>query len=259
MRRFTSTARPHPLDRRVLACARRVAATEHARAHGRHEEFHRVVFREFYGEGRDISRWEILRAAAREVGLDPDAMQREVESGAYTALVEELMAEARTLGIDGVPTYILDGKYAIVGAQPYAAFERALACSGPSSVDETRPPRQFLVRDSSGSTVARASLEPLQRRRSGQAIVSTHLVSLHRQPDEAEISSEALSALYGLTSSEARVAAAAIAAHSINDLAARLCLSRNTVKTQVSSLYRKLGTAEREGAVSLLERAGFFG
>ena len=44
-------------------------ATEHARAHGRHEEFHRVVFRQFYGEGRDISRWEILRAAAREVGL----------------------------------------------------------------------------------------------------------------------------------------------------------------------------------------------
>jgi len=105
-------------------------ATEHARAHGRHEEFHRVVFRQFYGEGRDISRWEILRAAAREVGLDPDAMQREVESGAYTALVEELMAEARTLGIDGVPTYILDGKYAIVGAQPYAAFERALARLG---------------------------------------------------------------------------------------------------------------------------------
>ncbi len=119
------------------------------------------------------------------------------------------------------------------------AFERALACSGPSSVDETRPPRQFLVRDSSGSTVARASLEPLQRRRSGQAIVSTHLVSLHRQPDEAEISSEALSALYGLTSSEARVAAAAIAAHSINDLAARLCLSRNTVKTHLQSVFRK--------------------
>jgi DNA-binding CsgD family transcriptional regulator len=119
------------------------------------------------------------------------------------------------------------------------AFERALAQSGPEPSDDATVPRQFLVRDSAGSTVARASVEPLQRRRSGQAIVSTHLVSLHRQPDVAEVSAGSLSALYGLTSSEARVAAAAIAARSVDDLASRLELSRNTVKTHLKSVFRK--------------------
>jgi len=119
------------------------------------------------------------------------------------------------------------------------AFERALAQSGPELRDDATVPLQFLVRDSAGSTVARASVEPLQRRRSGQAIVSTHLVSLHRQPDVAEVSAGSLSALYGLTTSEARVAAAAIAARSIDDLASRLELSRNTVKTHLKSVFRK--------------------
>jgi predicted DsbA family dithiol-disulfide isomerase len=102
-------------------------ATEYARALGKHLEFHRVVFRLYYAEGQDISHWDILRAAALETGLDPDEMQREVEDGHYTQLVEDQMAVAQELGISGVPTYILDDKYAIVGAQPYEAFQRVVA------------------------------------------------------------------------------------------------------------------------------------
>jgi DNA-binding CsgD family transcriptional regulator len=119
------------------------------------------------------------------------------------------------------------------------AFERALAQSSPELRDDATVPRQFLVRDCAGATVARAAVEPLQRCRSGPAIVSTHLVSLYRQPDVAEVSAGSLSALYGLTTSEARVAAAAIAARSIDDLASRLELSRNTVKTHLKSVFRK--------------------
>ncbi len=102
-------------------------ATEYARQHGKGEEFHRVVFRQFYGEGQDISRWDVLRVAAGEVGLDPDAMQREVEEGRYRAEVEAQIAEAHALGITGVPTYILNDRYAIVGAQPYGVFRQSLA------------------------------------------------------------------------------------------------------------------------------------
>jgi len=72
------------------------------------------------------------------------------------------------------------------------AFERALALSGPSWFDDDCAPRQFLVRDSTGSIMARASLEPLQRRRSGTGIVATHLVSLHRQPQSARVSADSL-------------------------------------------------------------------
>ena len=102
-------------------------ATEFAREHGKGEAFHRVVFRQFYGEGKDISRWDVLQAAAKEVGLDSDAMLREVEEGRYRAEVEAQLAEAHALGITGVPTYILNDRYAIVGAQPYEAFHQVMA------------------------------------------------------------------------------------------------------------------------------------
>jgi len=102
-------------------------ATEYARQHGKADEFHRVVFRKVYADGLDISQWDVLGDAAREVGLDADEMQREVESGTYTAEVETQVKQAYQIGVSGVPTYVINNRYAIVGAQPYEAFKNALA------------------------------------------------------------------------------------------------------------------------------------
>jgi predicted DsbA family dithiol-disulfide isomerase len=101
-------------------------ATEYAREHSKGNEFHKVVFRKVYAEEQDPSQWEVLRAAAQEAGLDADEMQREVESGKYTALVEEQVRRAYQIGVTGVPTYVINNRYAIVGAQPYEVFQSAL-------------------------------------------------------------------------------------------------------------------------------------
>ncbi len=101
-------------------------ATEYARDQGKADAFHRVVFRKYYGEGQNIGDWQVLRDAAEEVGLDPDEMQREVQSGAYREILDQHIADAHALGITGVPTYIIDDRYAIVGAQPYEVFQQAL-------------------------------------------------------------------------------------------------------------------------------------
>ena len=111
---------------RILNTRRAHEAAEYAGEHGKGEAFHRTVFRKVYGEGQDISRWEVLRAAAEEVGLSADALQSEVESGKYISSVEEQIAEAHALGITGVPTYILNDRYAIVGAQPYDVFRQVI-------------------------------------------------------------------------------------------------------------------------------------
>lgn len=101
-------------------------ATEYARERGKANEFHNIVFRKVYAEGRDPSQWEILRSAAEEVGLDANEMQREVGNGKYTANVEEQVRWAYQIGVMGVPTYVINDRYAIVGAQPYEAFRNAL-------------------------------------------------------------------------------------------------------------------------------------
>ena len=101
-------------------------ATEYARERGRGNEFHRTVFQKVYAEGQDPSQWSVLRAAAEEVGLDADEMQREVESEKYTANVADQVRWAYQIGVTGVPTYVINDQYAIVGAQPYEVFKSAL-------------------------------------------------------------------------------------------------------------------------------------
>jgi predicted DsbA family dithiol-disulfide isomerase len=101
-------------------------ATEYAREHGKVEEFHKVVFRMVYAEGKDPSQWDVLRSAAQEVGLDGEAMQKAVESETYKANVEEQVRWAYQIGVTGVPTYVINDRYAIVGAQPYEVFKNAL-------------------------------------------------------------------------------------------------------------------------------------
>jgi predicted DsbA family dithiol-disulfide isomerase len=102
-------------------------ATEYAREHGKGLEFHRVVFRKVYAEGQDPSKWDVLRSAAEEVGLDADDMQSIVNGGKYTAEVAAQVRHAQEIGVTGVPTYVINDRYAVVGAQPYEVFKRALA------------------------------------------------------------------------------------------------------------------------------------
>jgi len=101
--------------------------TEYAREHGRGNEFHKVIFRMVYAEGKDPSNWDVLRLAAEEVGLNADNMQRDVKSQKYTAKVAEQVQWAYQIGVSGVPTYVINDRYALVGAQPYEVFKNALA------------------------------------------------------------------------------------------------------------------------------------
>jgi DNA-binding CsgD family transcriptional regulator len=158
----------------------------------------------------------------------------------------ELMAQLR--GGAGAP-----GRLAFPDPATQAALQRALAACGEARADDTgdaaRDPDdpavavQFLVRDRAGAILARASVEPLRRAAAPGGGRRAFLVSLHRQPGGVEIRQAALSALYGLTRSEARIAAAVVAARSIDDLARRVTLSRNTVKSHLKRVFRKCEVA----------------
>lgn len=111
-------------------------ATEYAREHGRGNEFHKVVFRKVYAEGRDPSQWDVLRSAAEEVGLDAEEMQREVENEKYMATVVDKVRWAYQIGVTGVPTYVINNRYAIVGAQLYEVFKDVLEQITNEKLDE---------------------------------------------------------------------------------------------------------------------------
>ena len=101
-------------------------STEYAREHGKANEFHKALFRKVYADGQDPSQWAVLRPTAEAVGLNADEMQQLVESARYTDHVEEQVRWAQQIGVTGVPTYVINDRYAVVGAQPYEVFKNAL-------------------------------------------------------------------------------------------------------------------------------------
>lgn len=85
------------------------------------------LFRDFFIEGKDLGDREVLLAAARDCGLDPAIVADLLAGEADKESVREEIASAQHIGVTGVPFFILDGKFALPGAQPPDVLKRAIA------------------------------------------------------------------------------------------------------------------------------------
>ena len=83
-------------------------------------------FKEYFEEGMDIGNREGLVQIAGELGLDIAELGRELTSGVLKAEIQKDEAAARRFGIDTIPHFIIDGKYAVSGAQNKENFLAAL-------------------------------------------------------------------------------------------------------------------------------------
>ncbi|MFI7596410.1 DsbA family protein [Actinoplanes sp. NPDC049681] len=82
--------------------------------------------RAHFAEGVDIGSRAALARLAGSVGLDEQAALAYLESSAGTDAVNADLAEARELGITSVPTFVIDRKYAVQGAQETSVLRSAL-------------------------------------------------------------------------------------------------------------------------------------
>jgi len=80
------------------------------------------LFNAYFLDGRNIGDIDILIALNAEAGLNSDEAAVFLESDEDMDAVKSEDMQARQLGIQGVPFYILDQQYAISGAQEPEAF-----------------------------------------------------------------------------------------------------------------------------------------
>jgi len=80
----------------------------------------------YFTEGADLSNRAVLVQAADDVGLDPEDVRAALDSDQDIAEIEREVEAAKEAGIQGVPCFILDGKYAISGAQAPEALAQAI-------------------------------------------------------------------------------------------------------------------------------------
>jgi predicted DsbA family dithiol-disulfide isomerase len=72
--------------------------------------------RAHFADGIDIGSLPAIAGVAGSIGLDAAAALTHLESEAGTTAVNTDIEEARALGISSVPTFVIDGKYALPGA-----------------------------------------------------------------------------------------------------------------------------------------------
>ena len=93
---------------------------------GRQHDLKMALFTAYFSDGKDLGDARVLVEAAVSAGLDADAAQGILESGAYIDDVRRDERYWREQGISAVPAIIIDGKYLISGGQPVEAFEKAI-------------------------------------------------------------------------------------------------------------------------------------
>lgn len=98
----------------------------HAKAVGKQLEAEEALFSAYFTEGRDVGDAEVLADVAAQIGLDRADAARALKSNKHLPAVRADVALAGSHRVTGVPFFVVDGKYALSGAQEQAVLERAL-------------------------------------------------------------------------------------------------------------------------------------
>jgi predicted DsbA family dithiol-disulfide isomerase len=84
-----------------------------------------ALFRGYFLEGADIGDPAVLARLAGEAGMDAAEVARRLEAGTDADAVRGEDEGFRRLGVQGVPFFIIERRYAVVGAQDPTAFDQA--------------------------------------------------------------------------------------------------------------------------------------
>lgn len=87
------------------------------------------LFEIYFEQGGDLGNQQVLRDAGQSLGMNGQLIDELMASDRDVDSIKEQVASATKLGISGVPCFIIESKYAVMGAQkPEAlieAFEQA--------------------------------------------------------------------------------------------------------------------------------------
>ena len=95
-------------------------------------EYHRALFKAHFTAHENLMDADVLARAATSVGLNAEDLRAALAEERYKQVVDEKIDHSYAIGVTGIPTFILNDQYAVVGAQTYDVFERVMAEMGVS-------------------------------------------------------------------------------------------------------------------------------
>jgi predicted DsbA family dithiol-disulfide isomerase len=97
-----------------------------AKQHGKGVEAEEQLFKAYFTDGQNIDDLQTLIELGAELDLDTIEIKTALETNAYADEVKHDIAQAQYLGIQGVPFFVFNNKYAVSGAQAVPVFEQTL-------------------------------------------------------------------------------------------------------------------------------------
>lgn len=104
------------------------------------------LMKAYFTDGKNVADKNTLIELSVEVGLNEEAVRKVIEENQFADQVKSEMMEARQVGVQGVPFFVINRKYGISGAQATDYFLQAL-----KQIYEEEKPIQKLEADESAS------------------------------------------------------------------------------------------------------------
>ncbi|MFC6464039.1 DsbA family protein [Marinilactibacillus sp. GCM10026970] len=99
---------------------------KYAEANGKGAEIDEALLKAHFLDNLALNVDEVLLDIAENVGLSREGAQEVLSSDQYAEDVARDIQEAQAIGVQGVPFFVLERKYAISGAQPQQLFQETL-------------------------------------------------------------------------------------------------------------------------------------
>ena len=110
-----------------------------AKAKGLGNEIEEQLFKAHFTEGKNIDDKETLVQTGTAIGLDKNEVKEMLASDAFAKEVKQDEMQAQSIGVRGVPFFVLNDKYAVSGAQSPATFLEALNQTWKEFEEENKP------------------------------------------------------------------------------------------------------------------------
>lgn len=114
------------LERRSWSTLDTHRVLAYAKENGCDEAFNRALFEAYFGRAEDPTDADVLADTAASLGLDAARVREILAGDDYADQVEREIAHWRGLGVSSVPSFIVDEKYLLAGAQPPDTLADAL-------------------------------------------------------------------------------------------------------------------------------------
>ncbi|MFA6709602.1 MAG: DsbA family oxidoreductase [Fusobacterium sp.] len=100
--------------------------TKYAKTVGKEIEIANCFFKGYFEKGADLGDVNTLFNMCKKVGLDIEKLKKVIEEESYLPEILKDRKEASSIGITGVPFFIINDKITISGAQSIEYFKMAL-------------------------------------------------------------------------------------------------------------------------------------